>query len=121
MHLALRWSLRLFRKPRKWLSKKLRPMSRLWHDRIVPKWHQRRINSWMYVDETGSFKGDGTSFYIGATGIIVDRRGLELLQSIKAKFVEDHLPGIDRSIEVHAVEWVHDYSDLPPEIGPADA
>lgn len=116
MHPGLRTLLRLIRGPRKWLYKKWRPVERWFQDRAIPYWHARTITLWMSVDETGSFQNDGSAFFVGATGVVLDKAGRKELDAIYAEFRASVLGGAGIGVEVHAVEWVHNASFVPGDL-----
>jgi hypothetical protein len=114
MHESIKALLRVFRKPRKWISKKLRPAKEAWNDLIVPYLYEKSIKGILYVDETGSFQGTRGQFYVGATGVFILKGEQRQFEAHCQKY-RDALAiyGTDREVEIHAVEWIHHRIGFP--------
>lgn len=116
MNRVFRAALRPIRKPRKWIAKKVRPAKIYWNDSLLPKWHERTFGGWLYVDETGNFQGTSDPFYMGATGVFIPKKRQGDF-NLCCQSYRDALNvfGVDRNVEIHAVDWIHNGTGFPPK------
>lgn len=114
MHPFWRAVLRPSRKSRKWILKQARWFRILINEKITPLLHRKSIQCYLFVDETGSPPGSNPTFFVGASGIVIPRTAINEFEECCLRF-RDALSvyGADKTMEIHAVDWVHQKKGFP--------